>query len=173
MKKAVTLPSKKTKKGFFACIKNYIQNGETSYLFWAFFLPAAFMFALYAAMGAYPFGERSVMTLDLNGQYIYFFEGLRDLVYGEGDFIYTFNRALGGEFLGIYAYYLASPLSFLVALFPKERMLEALTALFMVKGALCGLTFGIYMHKTSKKPNRRLSRRLRKLRLRPVRKSLR
>lgn len=150
MKKAVTLPSKKASKGFFARIKNYIQNCETSYLFWAFFLPAAVMFALYAAMGAYPFGERSVMTLDLNGQYIYFFEGLRDLVYGEGDFLYTFNRALGGEFMGIYAYYLASPLSYIVCLFPKENIVEAMYTILVLKCGLCGLTFGYYLHKSAK-----------------------
>ena len=58
-----------------------------TYLLWAFFLPAALMFAIYAALGTYPFGESSVLVLDLNGQYVFFFEALRDLVYGEGDFL--------------------------------------------------------------------------------------
>jgi uncharacterized membrane protein YfhO len=109
---------------------------------------------IYLSRGHHPFGDGSVLTLDLNGQYVWFFEALRNFVRGDADLLYSFARQLGGEFMGIYAYYLASPLSFLVALFPKDRMLEALTALFMLKGALCGLTFGIYMHKTSKKPNK-------------------
>ena len=98
----------------------------------------------------YPFGDGTVLVLDLNGQYVWFFEALRNFARGDADMLYSFSRALGGEFLGIYAYYIASPLSFLVCLFPQRMMLEALLALFMLKAALCGLTFGIYMHKTLK-----------------------
>ncbi len=126
------------------------KNAPTAYLFWAFFLPAMLMFVIYAALGTYPFGTSSVLVLDLNGQYVYFFEALRDLVYGEGDFLYSFGRALGGEFMGIYAYYLASPLSYIVCLFPKHAMLEALYTMFVIKCGLCGLTFGYYIHKSAK-----------------------
>lgn len=110
---------------------NKASKPSTTYLLWAFFLPAALMFAIYAALGTYPFGESSVLVLDLNGQYVFFFEALRDLVYGEGDFLYSFGRALGGEFMGIYAYYLASPLSYIVCLFPKHAILEALYTMFV------------------------------------------
>ena len=127
---------------------------EYGYLALCMLIPAVLIYLIYLARGHHPFGDGSVLVLDLNGQYVWFFEALRNFVRGDADLLYSFARQLGGEFLGIYAYYLASPLSFLVALFPKERMLEALTALFMLKGALCGLTFGIYMHKTTKKPNR-------------------
>ncbi|MBQ7012179.1 MAG: YfhO family protein [Clostridia bacterium] len=126
------------------------KKNSASYLIWAFALPAMLMFVIYAAMGTYPFGTSSVLVLDLNGQYVYFFEALRDLVYGEGSFLYSFGRALGGEFLGIYAYYLASPLSYIVCLFPKHAILEALYTMFVIKCGLCGLTFGYYMHKTGK-----------------------
>ncbi len=127
---------------------------EYGYLFLCMLIPATLIYLIYLARGQHPFGDGSVLVLDLNGQYVWFFEALRNFMRGDADLLYSFARQLGGEFLGIYAYYLASPLSFLLALFPKERMLEALTTLFMLKGALCGLTFGIYMHKTSKKPNR-------------------
>ena len=122
--------------------------GSVKYLLWCFFLPAALMWLIYIAMKVYPFGEESVLVLDLNGQYVYYFEWLRRLLHGEGSFLYTFERALGGEFLGIFAYYLASPFSFIVALFPKEMITEALLAMFLLKTGLCGLNFGIYLHKT-------------------------
>ena len=118
------------------------------YLLWCFFLPAALMWLIYIAMKVYPFGEESVLVLDLNGQYVYYFEWLRRLLHGEGSFLYTFERALGGEFLGIFAYYLASPFSFIVALFPKNMITEALLVMFLLKTGLCGLNFGIYLHKT-------------------------
>ncbi|MBQ8002390.1 MAG: YfhO family protein, partial [Clostridia bacterium] len=124
------------------------------YLSLCFALPVVVMYLSYLAMQIHPFGDGSVLVLDLNGQYVYFFEALRNFVHGDASLLYSFSRALGGEFMGIYAYYLASPLSYLVALFPQGRMLEALLCLFLLKTGGCGLTFGYYLHKTSRKPNR-------------------
>lgn len=121
------------------------------YLLICFFLPAALMWLIYIAMKVYPFGEESVLVLDLNGQYVYYFEALRDLLHGEGSILYSFGRSLGGEFLGIFAYYLASPFSFIVALFPKESITEALLVLFLLKTGLCGLNFGIYVDATRRR----------------------
>lgn len=119
-------------------------------LLWCFLLPAALMLLVHACYGVYPFGRGSVLVLDLNGQYVYFFEALRRCVYGDASLLYSFSRNLGGEFLGIYAYYLASPLSYIVCLFPKGMILEALYLMFVLKCGLCGLTFGIFLSKTTK-----------------------
>lgn len=115
------------------------------YLLWCFAIPALIMTFMHACVGVWPFGRMTVLTLDLNAQYVFFFEALRDWVYGNGSLLYTFTRSLGGEFLGIYAYYLASPLSFIVALFPKENITEALYLMFIIKTGLCGLTFGLLL----------------------------
>ncbi|MEE1358157.1 MAG: YfhO family protein, partial [Clostridia bacterium] len=92
--------------------KSVVKKSSSKHLIWAFLLPFGIMLSIYAALGTYPFGESSVLVLDLNGQYVYFFEALRDFVWGEGSLFYSFSRAMGGEFLGMYAYYLASPLSY-------------------------------------------------------------
>jgi len=125
-----------------------------SYLAYCFLIPVVLTYLLYLAMEIHPFGNGSVLVLDLNAQYVYFFEALRNFVHGDASLLYSFCRGLGGEFVGIYAYYLASPLSYLVALFPTDRMLEALLVLFMLKSGLCGVTFGFYLHKHSKHVNR-------------------
>ena len=124
------------------------------YLILCMAIPALVMYCIYLAREIHPFGDGSVLVLDLNGQYVWFFEALRNAVYGDGSLLYSFERALGGEFAGIYAYYLASPFSYLVCLFPRERIQEALLTLFLLKTAICGGTFGFYLHKTSKKPNK-------------------
>lgn len=123
---------------------------EYGYLFFCMAIPVVLVYLIYVSKGLHPFGDGCVLVLDLNAQYVWFFEALRNFVKGDADLLYSFSRALGGEFLGIYAYYIASPLSFLVCLFPKERMLEALLSLFLLKTAICGGTFGFYMHKTLK-----------------------
>lgn len=120
---------------------------DRSYLIWTFLIPFSFMLIIYALDGVFPFGDRSVLILDLNGQYIGFYEALRDWIYGEGSLLYSFARSLGGEMMGIYAYYIASPFAFLVALFPEGFMTEALFFIFVLKVGLSGLTFGYYVHR--------------------------
>lgn len=125
--------------------------GERRYLGLCFLIPALIMWLIYICLQTFPFGEESVLVLDLNGQYVYFFEGLRDILTGKSSPIYSFSRALGGEFFGIFAYYLASPFSFIVTLFPKSMITEALLLMFLLKTGSCGLTFGIYIEATRKR----------------------
>ncbi len=131
------------KRGFLSFLRG---NG---YLLLCMVIPVLLVYLIYLARGIHPCGDGCVLVLDLTGQYVWFFEALRNFVRGDGSLLYSFERALGGEFLGIYAYYLASPFSYLVCLFPKTKMLEALLALFLLKTAICGGTFGFYMKKTA------------------------
>lgn len=127
---------------------------EYSYLAYCFGIPAVLYFLIYLSMGLHPFGNGSVLVLDLNGQYVYFYEALRNAVCGDNSLLYSFARQLGGEFLGIYAYYIASPLSYIVCLFPQDRMLEALLCIFLIKAGISGITMGYYLHKTAERLNK-------------------
>ena len=140
-------------KKYLAGFQNKIASSQYSYLFFCFAIPVLVMYLLYMAIGVHPFGDGSVLVLDLNGQYVYFFEALRNTLHGEGSMLYSFFRGLGGEFLGMYAYYLASPLSYIVVLFPQSRILEAILTIILLKVGLCGLSFGFYLHKNSKNHN--------------------
>lgn len=127
---------------------------EYGYLLIAAGVPAALFLLMYIAQGVYPLGDYSVLSLDLNAQYIGFYHALRNFLHGDASLLYSFSRNLGGEFLGTFAYYAASPFACIVALFPETRMLEALLTLFTLKTALMGLTMGFYLHKQSTgKPN--------------------
>ncbi len=141
-------PTKKKGLAFGAVISEY------KYLALAAVIPAVLFFLIYLVRGLYPFGDGTVLVLDLNGQYVYFFEALRNKVLEGGSLLYSWSRALGGEFLGLYSYYIASPLSYLICLFPKERTQEFLLVMFMIKAALCGGTMGFYLHKHSEKKNK-------------------
>lgn len=132
-----------------ASIKN-----EYGYLWLAALIPAVIFFLIYLARGLYPFGSGTVLVLDLNGQYAYFFEALRNAVLDGGSLLYSWSRALGGEFIGMYAYYIASPLSYLICLFPADKTQEFLLIMFMLKSAICGATMGFYLHKHSISKNK-------------------
>lgn len=145
---------KKRKPSKLSAFCSRLIDSPNFYLTFTFVLPVLVMYLIYLAREIHPFGEASVLVLDLNAQYVYFFEALRRFAFGEADLLYSFSRALGGEFMGIFAYYVASPLSYIVCLFPKEKILDALLCLFLLKTGLCGLTFGYYLHKTAEKLNR-------------------
>ncbi len=150
----VELEDTQGKMNFARRLQKRISSSPYSYLFYCFIIPIIVNYLVYLAMEIHPFGDGSVLVLDLNAQYVYFYEALRDFVHGDANMLYSFSRNLGGEFVGIYAYYIASPLSYIVALFPKDKMLEALLTLFLLKTGLCGLTFGYYLHRHSKSINK-------------------
>ena len=128
---------------------------EYGFLLIAGGVPALLFLLLYVSQGLHPIGDYSVLTLDLNAQYVGFYNALWNFLHGDGSLLYSFSRELGGEFLGIFDYYVASPLACIVALFPKTRMLEAILTLFTLKTGLMGVTMGFYLHRHSDgKPNR-------------------
>ncbi len=125
------------------------------FLLTAFALPALIMWMIYIAMEVYPFGSSSVLVLDLNGQYVYFFEELRKKVLEGGSFLYTWSRSMGGEFMGIYAYYLASPFTFLITLFSENHITEGLLLIILLKTGSMGATMAYYLNET--RPTKKLN----------------
>ncbi len=140
------------------CLNQPIQENKkvrfSPYLLWAFAIPAILFLGIYFMRGVYPIAENSVLVLDLNAQYVYFFEELRDVLLGEGSLLYSWQRALGGEFMGIFAYYIASPFNLLIALFPENSITEALLTIFVLKAGLSGFNFAVYLHYSKRAKNK-------------------
>lgn len=116
-----------------------------------FALPALMLFLVYFLLKQddfYP--DLYVLKIDMSFQYVYFFAALQDWIAGEGSLLYSFSRALGGEFLGIFTYYVASPLSFIVGLFSKETILDAIMVIYLAKCGLSGLFASIYLRRSAK-----------------------
>ena len=148
--KIVAGQANKTIKRVF-CSEKLLSNKQHSIRIYyrSFFLSFGLMILVYGSIGAWPFfGKASVLTLDMNAQYVYFFSNLRSIICGEESLIYSWCRALGGEFLGIYTYYLASPLSWIVALFPSANITDAIWLMLVIKIGLFGLTMSIFLNKT-------------------------
>lgn len=130
------------------CVKKDSRlSPDKTALLLCFFLPLLLNLIMYCCLRVWPIGKNSVLVLDLNAQYIYYFEQLRDILTSGESIIYSFERALGGEFLGIFAYYLSSPFSLLVALFPRRMITEAMYVILLLKCGFCGLSFGYYLTK--------------------------
>lgn len=136
-----------------ARIKNIMtsQRTKTGLLLAAcFVLPCVILLAIFISYGFAPFGEKSLMIMDMSGQYSEFFCGLKNINPQNGGILFSWSKALGGNYAGVFAYYVASPLSFITLLFPNEYMHIGVFVLTLLKIGLCGLTFGILMNHFSK-----------------------
>lgn len=113
----------------------------------SFFIPAVLLFVSYMLFQVYPMGERSVLALDLNAQYVYYYDYMYDVFAGKESLFYSWSRTFSGEFFGTFAYYLASPFNFIVWMFPRTSITEGLLTMLLAKSAACGLTCAFFLKK--------------------------
>ena len=123
--------------------------GKRLYIF-AFILPVLILLAAYFIFGIYPIGDESVLVLDLNGQYVYYFENLRDAFWGNGSLVNSWSRNLSGETVGMFAYYLASPFTIIVMLLPRAIITESLLIMQLLKVGSASAAFCWFL-KSSKR----------------------
>ncbi len=111
----------------------------------AFLLAAAIWSAVLILFGAAPFGERSLLITDLAQQYIEYHTALYDMVKGGESLLFTWNSGLGMSFVGLFAYYLASPFTGLILLFPRALLPEAVVLIISLKLAGAALTMSVFL----------------------------
>lgn len=105
-----------------------------------FMLPAIITLIAFAKMGMAPFGKSSTMIMDMAGQYVEFLCGLKN-----GDVFFSWSKSLGGNYIGVFTYYVSSPLSLLTLLCPNSQMPIGVLFLTVLKIGLAGLTFSFML----------------------------
>ena len=105
----------------------------------SFLIPGMVMLWAFAAMGMAPWGDKTILISDMSSQYVDFFCALKN-----GDLFFSWSKALGTAYIGVFSYYVSSPLSFLTLLVPNEAMPVGLLFLIVLKVALSGLSFSLY-----------------------------
>ena len=105
---------------------------------------------VYLVSKLFPFGDFTVLRMDLYHQYGPLFCEFYDRVVNHQSFIYSWVSGGGSSFLGNYFNYLSSPLSFIVLLFSRKDMPYAITTLVAIKGILCAGTFSLYLKHSQK-----------------------
>lgn len=124
-------------------IRYFFKNENQMWL--SFLFPALILLVSYFIFGVWPFGQESVLSLDLNGQYVYYYDHMYDVLYGDESVFYSWSRNLSGEWMGIIGYYLGSPFNFIVWLFPRNAILEGLLTMMCVKVGAIGLAMSVYL----------------------------
>lgn len=133
-------------KGFLVFLRGWLWRNKVFFV--AFAIPAILTYVAYAIFGLYPFGGQSVLCLDLNGQYVYYFEAIRDAFWGDGSIFYNWARNLSGGYMGVIGYYLASPFTLIVVLLPERFMIWSLLIMQLCKLGCAGVTFSYYLQKS-------------------------
>ena len=105
-----------------------------------FLLPAVIVLIAFAKMKMAPFGESSILIMDMSEQYVEFLCGLKNK-----DIFFSWSKALGGNYIGVFTYYVSSPLSLLTLLCPNSKMPIAVLFLTVLKIGLAGFTFSLLL----------------------------
>ena len=104
----------------------------------AFFLTMLSLILVFLINQIVPFGERNVLTYDLGSQYAPFLLELKHTVTGGGSILYSRSIGMGSNTIGIFAYYLSSPLNILTLVFPDSMIQELVTVLTILKLSFAG-----------------------------------
>lgn len=137
----------KTKKTFLTRARNNI-----TYIL-AFVIPVVILAVIYYMRDIFPFGEEMYLRSDCYHQYAPFHKEFFNKLKEGGSLTYSWNIGLGVNFSALYAYYLASPVNWFIALFPENHIIEVMNGYIILKAGLCSLSFAYYISKHFKTKN--------------------
>ena len=110
----------------------------------SFSIPVIIMIMSYYEVGIYPGGLNTILTFDLQSQYMSFFASLRTIGSSDNSIFFTMSGALGNNFMG-FAYYIFSPFTWMTALASLESLPIALYITFLLRIGMCGMGFCYYL----------------------------
>lgn len=124
-----------------------MKKQNIKYYFLAFLIPF-FICLLVSYCKCFIFGgHKNLLVSDMQGQYVSLFSYLQDVFRGNDSIFYSFTKSLGGNMFGTFAYYLASPLNFIIIFFSKAHLTWGILLIVMLKISLSGLTMYFFLNK--------------------------
>lgn len=111
----------------------------------AFIIPIILYCILLASKDIYPFGSLANITYDENLQYEQFFTFYYNVLHGTANIGYSLYKSIGGSLVGLWGYYLASPINLVLFFFKEMNVLFFVFIVTAFKIGLCGFTFAIFI----------------------------
>ena len=111
----------------------------------SFITATAFAAVIFALTGIYPGSERTLLVFDMQEQFAAFYSSLKGLFNGQGSLVYSFQGSLGTPYLGMLAYYLASPFSLITLLFDVRHIPDAIWLMDILKCGAMAASFSAYL----------------------------
>src|SRR5574344_160452 len=111
----------------------------------AFVIPTLLILLIFNRIGLYPYKNLTLLTSDLNGQYVSFYAYMKEMIRNGNGIFYTFSKTLGGDMYGLTGYYLMRPLNIVFIFIKLEYLPQAILAISIIKIALSGLTMYLFL----------------------------
>lgn len=89
-------------------------------------------------------GINTILTSDLNGQYVNLMTYFRNALLDGENIFYSFSGLLGIDTIGLLGYYLLSPFNLLILLFPVAKITKAIYIIIALKVMCAGIFSFIY-----------------------------
>ena len=118
---------------------------NNKYIALSFVFPFVILGTVFALNKVFPFGNRHIIINDLFHQHYPFLNGFWHKLREGGISQWSWAAGAGHDYIAVIAYYLASPLNWLVALTPHAWLRETLTLALLVKIGCAGLFTGMFL----------------------------
>lgn len=120
-----------------------------------YFITGGLVLAIFSIIfiikGIFPFGDGSVIWSDMHEQITAIYYHFYDAVWKDGSIFVDFTSGGGVNFFGIMAYYIMSPFSLLLLVFPRSLVENAVSIVVVLKFVLASLTCLYFISKYFKK----------------------
>ena len=103
------------------------------------------MLLLMIFYGLAPFGNCSLAVADCKIQYLDFFNYYKDVLTGHNRIGYSLTKGLGGNGMGMFSYYLASPLNLLMYFFDGTQANTVIDLLVFIKTGLAAAACAYFL----------------------------
>lgn len=121
-------------------------RAQRNNLIFCFALAMVLVGGIYLLLGFWPFGDGTMLTGDLNGQYVAYLADLKRRA-AEGGFFYSFAKLCGGSTLGLFAYYMASPFNLILLALPLRMIPVAVQLMFWLRTAFTATACCFFLQK--------------------------
>ncbi len=111
---------------------------------------AGIMIVVYFCYDMIPFGDTTILRMDLYHQYGPLFAELYERVTNLDSLLYSWTSGGGSAFLGNFYNYLSSPFLIVMLLLGHKNMPEAIAIMVLLKAALASFTFSYFISKKNK-----------------------
>lgn len=125
--------------------KIYNLGLNNKYILLSFLCSVIVLLLTFFCYGVFPFGNKTILRMDLYHQYGPLFAELYDRITSGSSLVYSWTSGGGGSFLGNFFNYLSSPLSVFILLFGHINNPEAIAFLMLLKASLASAIFCYYL----------------------------
>lgn len=112
----------------------------------AAFAAIGIYFAILYKQGVYPFGDNTLLVWDMDYQFSSFYTWFSQVLKGNTSFLFSLEGGLGESMLGLFSYYLSSPLNLLLVFFDVTTMPLAIFLLLTIKVGMSAAFMSIYLN---------------------------